>query len=61
MLRPLTRILFPILPYYPFCTSYESPMSEADATLRKGYPDLDWKPGLRLPAPEASLRAWLAR
>lgn len=46
---------------YPFCTSYKSPMSEADATLRKGYPDLDWKPGLRLPAPEASLRAWLAR
>lgn len=36
-------------------------MSEANATLRKGYPDLDWKPGLRLSAPEASLRAWLAR
>ncbi|UKI38993.1 MAG: NAD(P)H-dependent oxidoreductase [Alistipes putredinis] len=24
----------------PFCTSYESPMSEADATLKKGYPAL---------------------
>lgn len=35
---------------YPFCTSYESPMSEADATLMKGYPDLDWKTGLPLPA-----------
>lgn len=35
---------------FPFCTSYESPMSEADATLRKGYPDLHWKTGLRLPA-----------
>lgn len=23
---------------FPFCTSYESPMSEADSTLRKGYP-----------------------
>lgn len=37
---------------YPFCTSYESPMSEADATLRKGYPDFDWKTGLRLPRPD---------
>lgn len=25
-------------------------MSEADTTLRKGYPDLDWKTDLRLPA-----------
>lgn len=44
---------------YPFCTSYESPMSEADATLRKGYPDLSWKTGLRLPASRAQIEAWL--
>jgi menaquinone-dependent protoporphyrinogen IX oxidase len=35
---------------YPFCTSCETPMSEADATLRKSYTDLNWKSGLRLPA-----------
>lgn len=46
---------------YPFCTSYESPMSEADATLRKRYPDLNWKTGLRLPASPAQIRAWLSR
>ncbi len=44
---------------YPFCTSYESPMSEADATLRKGYPDLDWKTGLRLPASPDHIKAWI--
>lgn len=44
---------------YPFCTSYESPMSEADATLRKGYPDLDWKTGLRLPASPDQIKAWI--
>ncbi len=44
---------------YPFCTSYESPMSEADATLRKGYPDLNWKTGLRLPAKPDQIKAWL--
>lgn len=44
---------------YPFCTSYESPMSEADATLRKGYPTLDWKTGLRLPASPAKIREWI--
>lgn len=44
---------------YPFCTSYESPMSEADATLRKGYPDLDWKTGLRLPASPEQIKAWI--
>ena len=42
---------------YPFCTSYETPMSEADASLRKGYPDLDWKSGLRLPAKTAQIRS----
>lgn len=46
---------------YPFCTSYESPMSEADATLRKGYPDLGWKTGLRLPARPEAIRAWIAQ
>lgn len=46
---------------YPFCTSYESPMSEADATLHKGYPDLNWKTGLRLPASPDQIKAWLAR
>lgn len=44
---------------YPFCTSYESPMSEADATLRKGYPDYNWKQGLRLPATSRQIKAWI--
>lgn len=44
---------------YPFCTSYESPMSEADATRRKGYPDLAWKTGLRLPASQQQIRKWI--
>lgn len=46
---------------YPFCTSYESPMSEADATLRKGFPDLNWKTGLRLPAKPDQIKSWLGR
>lgn len=44
---------------YPFCTSYESPMSEADATLRKGYPDLKWHPGLRFPASKEQIEKWI--
>lgn len=44
---------------YPFCTSYESPMSEADATLSKGYPTLDWKTGLRLPAKPEEIKKWI--
>lgn len=44
---------------YPFCTSYESPMSEADATLRKGFPDLNWKTGLRLPAKPEQIKKWI--
>lgn len=44
---------------YPFCTSYESPMSEADATLRKGYPDYNWKTGLRLPAQPQQINKWI--
>lgn len=43
---------------YPFCTSYESPMTEADATLRKGYPSLNWKNGLRLPASKEQIKEW---
>ena len=46
---------------YPFCTSYESPMSEADATLRKGYPTLNWKAGLRLPASPDKIRSWIGQ
>lgn len=46
---------------YPFCTSYESPMSEADATLRKGYPDYDWKTGLRLPAKPDMIKKWIEK
>ncbi len=44
---------------YPFCTSYESPMSEADTTLRKGFPDLNWKTGLRLPAKPEQIKKWI--
>lgn len=44
---------------YPFCTSYESPMSEADATLKKGYPDYNWKNGLRFPADPKQIKAWI--
>lgn len=44
---------------YPFCTSYESPMSEADATLKKGYPDFNWKTGLRLPVKPEQIKKWI--
>lgn len=44
---------------YPFCTSYESPMSEADATLRKGYPSFNWKTGLRFPAKPEQIKKWI--
>ncbi|MGM9853773.1 MAG: flavodoxin [Muribaculaceae bacterium] len=44
---------------YPFCNSYESPITEADATLRRGYPTLTWKTGIRLPASSAQIRAWI--
>lgn len=44
---------------YPFCTSYESPMSEADTTLRRGFPTFDWKTGLRLPASSEQIKAWI--
>lgn len=44
---------------YPFCTSYESPMSEADATLKKGYPDLNWKKGLRISSNKDKIKEWI--
>lgn len=44
---------------YPFCTSYESPMSEADATLQKGYPNLKWHTGLRFPASKEQIEKWI--
>lgn len=43
----------------PFCTSYESPMSEADATLKKGYPDFQIRKGLRLPAKSEEIKKWI--
>ena len=43
----------------PFCTSYESPMSEADATLKKGYPTLKIRKGLRLPAKPEEIKKWI--
>lgn len=61
MLRPLTCLLSRAYPITLSAPPTEATLSETDATLRKGHPDLDWMPGLRLPAPEASLSAWLAR
>lgn len=46
---------------YPFCTSYESPMSEADANLKKGYPNLNWHTGLRLPASTEAIKEWIGK
>lgn len=46
---------------YPFCTSYESPMSEADATLQKGYPELNWHTGLRFPANTQQMNDWIKK
>ena len=46
---------------YPFCTSYESPMSEADATLQKGYPTPKWHTGLRLPASADRIKEWISK
>ena len=44
---------------FPFCTSYESPMSEADATLKKGYPTLKMRKGLWLPAEQEEIKKWI--
>lgn len=44
---------------FPFCTSYESPMSEADANLKKGFPEMNWKKGLRLPAKTEQIKKWI--
>ncbi len=46
---------------YPFCTSYESPMSEADSTLQRGYPTLKWHTGLRLPASNDRIKEWIGK
>ena len=45
---------------FPFCTSYESPMSEADATLKKGYPTLKMRKGLWLPAEQEEIKKWIS-
>lgn len=45
---------------YPFCTSYESPVTEADASLEKGYPELNIKKGIRLPATQEEIKRWIA-
>lgn len=44
---------------YPFCSSYESPVSEADASLTKEFPDLNWKAGHRLPGTQTEIKKWL--
>ena len=44
---------------FTFCTSYESPMSEADATLKKGHPALHIRKGLRLPAKSEEIKKWI--
>ena len=44
---------------FPFCTSYESPMSEADATLKKGYPSLKIRKGLRLTVKSEEIKKWI--
>ena len=44
---------------YPFCTSYESPVSDADKSLKEGYPQLYIKPGLRLPASQEAIKKWI--
>lgn len=45
---------------YPFCTSYESPMSEPDAALHRGFPDLDWHKGLRIVnVTDDEIRDWI--
>lgn len=36
-------------------------MSEAHATLKKGYPDLDWQTGLRFPADSEQIKVWIAQ
>ena len=44
---------------YPFCTSYQSPVTDADASLVKGYPGLNIKKGLRFPASEEEITKWI--
>ena len=44
---------------YPFCTSYQSPVTEADTSLEKGYPELNIKKGLRFPASSVEIAEWI--
>ena len=44
---------------YPFCTSYESSIADADASLKELYPSLDIKKGLRFPASEEEITKWI--
>lgn len=44
---------------YPFCSSYESPVNEAEASLGKEFPDLKWKKGLRLPGSQQQIKKWI--
>ena len=44
---------------YPFCTSYESPITDADNSLKQLYPTLDIKQGLRFPASPDEITSWI--
>ena len=44
---------------YPFCTSFQSPVTDADASLKRNYPNLDIKKGLRFPASEEEISEWI--
>ena len=46
---------------YPFCTSGESPVTDADKSLKKGYPNLDIKAGLRFPASKEEILRWIGK
>ena len=46
-------------PIYPFCTSYQSSITDADASLKQLYPGLDIKKGLRFPASTDEITKWI--
>lgn len=46
------------LQLYPFCTSGESSIEEADIDLSNRYPELNWHDGLRFPATPEEVRRW---
>lgn len=46
------------LQLYPFCTSGESPVEEAEIDLSNRYPDLNWHDGLRFPATPEQVKRW---